>query len=63
VCRALVTYDIDGVACTGCVKCVASCPSQAISGEKKKPHSIDQAKCEKCGICYEVCEQRAVVRK
>jgi NADH:ubiquinone oxidoreductase subunit F (NADH-binding)/NADH:ubiquinone oxidoreductase subunit E/NAD-dependent dihydropyrimidine dehydrogenase PreA subunit len=62
VCRALVSYSINATACDGCMKCSAQCPSDAITGKKKKPQAIDAAKCEKCGICYEVCEQRAVTR-
>jgi NADH:ubiquinone oxidoreductase subunit F (NADH-binding) len=63
VCRALVTYEIDAQACTGCLRCIKSCPSGAISGEKKEPHKIDPEKCEKCGICLEECEFDAVIRK
>jgi len=63
VCKALVTYGIDAPLCNGCTRCVKACPTGAISGEKKKPHSIDVSKCEKCGICYEVCEFEAVIRK
>ena len=49
--------------CTGCLKCLKSCPVGGITGEKKKPHSIDQSRCEKCGICLEVCKYDAVTRK
>jgi NADH-quinone oxidoreductase subunit F len=63
VCRALVTYEIDPAACTGCLRCQKECPSGAIQGEKKEPHTIDTDKCEKCGICFEVCELDAVLRK
>jgi NADH-quinone oxidoreductase subunit F len=63
VCKALVQYQIDPEACTGCLRCLKECPVEAISGEKKQPHVIDIEKCEKCGICYEVCTEKAVVRK
>ena len=63
VCRALISYEIDTVACTGCLRCLKACPSLAISGEKKVPHSIDISKCEKCGICFDICEFKAVIRK
>jgi len=63
VCKALVEYRIDAGACTGCLRCGKECPVGAITGDKKEPHSIDREKCEKCGICYEVCEQGAVVRE
>jgi len=32
-----------------------SCPEGAIEGEKRVIHVIDQSKCIKCGICYDVC--------
>ncbi|MCJ7745519.1 MAG: SLBB domain-containing protein [Actinobacteria bacterium] len=63
VCKALISYEIDPETCNGCVRCIISCPTQAISGEKRKPHTIDVTKCEKCGICFEICEFDAVVRK
>jgi NADH-quinone oxidoreductase subunit F len=63
VCKELVRYSIDEETCTGCLRCLNECPTGAIAGEKKKPHVIDADKCEKCGICYEVCEQQAVLRK
>jgi NADH:ubiquinone oxidoreductase subunit F (NADH-binding)/(2Fe-2S) ferredoxin/ferredoxin len=60
VCKALITYDIIKDKCTGCGACLLSCPSGAISGEKKELHVIDQEKCIKCGSCYEVCKFDAV---
>jgi Fe-S-cluster-containing hydrogenase component 2 len=41
--------------------CGRNCPSQAISGEKRKPHVIDQELCERCGLCAEVCKFDAIV--
>jgi len=63
VCKALISFEINQDACNGCTRCAKACPSGAISGEKKEPHRIDAEKCDKCGICYEVCEFDAVVRK
>ena len=31
-----------------------------IAGEKKQPHTLDRAKCVKCGVCYDVCMFNAV---
>jgi Fe-S-cluster-containing hydrogenase component 2 len=32
-----------------------NCPVKAISGERKKVHTIDQELCIKCGACLDVC--------
>ncbi len=61
VCKELTTFDIDVKMCTGCGKCVKSCPVEAITGEKKAPHSISQDKCIKCGMCREACPFNAVI--
>jgi ferredoxin len=61
VCKELITYSIDAEACTGCRSCARACPQEAISGEKKKPHVIDEAKCIRCGICLESCKFGAVL--
>jgi len=63
VCKGLFCYEIDESLCTGCRLCALKCPSEAISGEKKKPHVIDQEKCIQCGICYERCKFDAVLIK
>jgi formate hydrogenlyase subunit 6/NADH:ubiquinone oxidoreductase subunit I len=31
-----------------------------VSGEKKKLHAIDQAKCIKCGVCDDSCRFDAI---
>ena len=59
VCKALITYTINAD-CTGCRLCVKPCPTQAIAGEKKQLHTLDQEKCIQCGACYEVCKDDAV---
>ncbi|MBW1675080.1 MAG: 4Fe-4S binding protein [Deltaproteobacteria bacterium] len=63
VCKGLFYYEIDESLCNGCRLCALKCPSEAISGEKKKPHVIDQEKCIQCGICYERCKFDAVLIK
>jgi Na+-translocating ferredoxin:NAD+ oxidoreductase RNF subunit RnfB len=32
-----------------------NCPVDAISGERKKVHTLDQDLCIKCGACLDVC--------
>lgn len=63
VCRSLISFGIDPERCTGCMACAAACPVEAISGEKKKAHHIDQDLCIRCGSCRQACKFNAVVVK
>jgi NADH:ubiquinone oxidoreductase subunit F (NADH-binding)/(2Fe-2S) ferredoxin len=49
--------------CNGCHVCFLKCPQDAISGEKKELHTIDQELCTKCSICYEACKFDAIAIK
>jgi len=60
-CLPLLTYNITE-ACNGCTACGRVCPSGAISGEKKQPHTIDHSKCIQCDECYKTCRFHAIVR-
>lgn len=60
VCRSLRVYSIDPDKCRGCTACVKKCPTGAITGEVKKPHTINTEKCIKCGACNDACKFDAV---
>ncbi len=59
-CRDLTAYRILPDVCNGCHVCVAACPVDAIGGERKKLHTIDQAACIACGACYDACRAHAI---
>ena len=55
----LMTY---GTKCTGCGKCVAACPNQAISlveKDGKVREFTDRTRCVDCGKCVSVCPSDA----
>jgi NADH-quinone oxidoreductase subunit F len=60
VCKELIRYLIIAEKCTGCLACLKVCPQEAISGELKKVHVLDQDKCIKCGACFEACNFNAI---
>jgi len=60
VCKALISFKIDAKKCTGCGVCAKKCPTVCITGQKKKPHVIDQTVCIRCGVCRESCKFEAI---
>jgi NADH:ubiquinone oxidoreductase subunit F (NADH-binding)/NAD-dependent dihydropyrimidine dehydrogenase PreA subunit len=58
VCRSLISYRIRPDRCRGCQLCFRNCPVQAIRGETRQVHEIDQEKCIRCGVCQSVCPER-----
>jgi ferredoxin len=58
-CKPLIQFSINEK-CVGCGVCKRACPVEAISGEKKSMHSIDNSKCIKCGACISACKFKAV---
>lgn len=59
-CTSFLKYYIDEEHCIGCMVCARNCPTNAISGEKKKLHIINHEICIKCGVCIDKCKFDAV---
>jgi NADH-quinone oxidoreductase subunit F len=60
VCRDLFCYRVIAEKCTGCALCVQVCPTGAITGPRRQPHSLDPSKCIKCRACHEICKFDAI---
>ncbi len=61
-CEALVDFFIDPEKCTGCTLCAKKCPVDAITGEPRKTHVINNEICVKCGQCITSCNFDAVYK-
>ncbi len=59
-CEALIKFNVIEDKCVGCTLCAKKCPVNAISGQVKSPHLIDQEKCIKCGLCIDSCKFNAI---
>ena len=53
---------IEAEKCKGCTACKKVCPADAIQGEVKVPHVINQDDCIRCGACIEKCKFSAIVQ-
>lgn len=60
-CTKLAGYQIAEL-CKGCGLCKKVCPVEAISGDVKHVHLIDQDKCIKCGACMAKCPFKAITK-
>ncbi|MCH4891097.1 NADH-quinone oxidoreductase subunit NuoF [Acidaminobacter sp. JC074] len=61
-CSALLSFTIEDN-CVGCTVCARACPTNAIAGNLKEKHLIDQDKCIKCGQCVDKCKFKAISMK
>ena len=58
-CLALISYNINNK-CVGCTLCKRKCPTNAITGERKEKHAINQDLCVKCNECAKACKFDAI---
>lgn len=61
-CTDLIEYKVVEDKCKGCTLCARNCPVNAISGEVKKAHIINNEQCIKCGKCYTSCKFGAIIK-
>ncbi|MCL2821803.1 MAG: 4Fe-4S binding protein, partial [Firmicutes bacterium] len=61
VCKDLLQFVVNDK-CIGCTLCKKVCPADAITGNLKEKHKIDQEKCAKCGLCIPKCKFKAIDR-
>lgn len=62
-CKALCSLQINPQKCKGCGICKKNCPVNAITGEIKQPHVINQKVCIKCGTCADKCPFHAIEKE
>ena len=59
-CKALLRPHVIPAKCKGCGVCLKACAVNAISGEKRQVHAIDESLCTRCGACAKVCRLSAI---
>ena len=56
--RGKIVYDRE--ACIGCLLCIRTCPSGAITTAEEKKVTFNIARCIFCGQCAEICPKNAI---
>lgn len=51
---------IDQIRCTGCGRCVETCPTQALAQVNSKAHLHDPDLCTYCALCESICPVDAI---
>jgi Pyruvate/2-oxoacid:ferredoxin oxidoreductase delta subunit len=51
---------IEPAKCAGIDVCAKVCPVNAISGDVRSIHKVDQTKCIGCGMCEARCPKKAI---
>lgn len=59
----LYRYHIRKESCKRCMTCIKVCPLDAIHQIPDNTLEIDQKRCDSCGLCYENCNLRVIVKK
>ena len=66
--RAPARAEVEGIACTGCMRCWKDCPYEAIimaprvNGESGKVEAVvNPARCVGCGICVGACDSAGIL--
>ena len=59
-CTELTTFMISD-RCIGCTKCAQNCAAGAIVFMPHEQHLIDQELCVRCGVCRDICPEKAII--